>query len=73
MMNDAEKTSLPPVPGAPARSALAAAGIETLDDLAKLSRKEVLALHGMGPKAFAVLDEAMDSAGMTFVSEVTDR
>jgi hypothetical protein len=65
-MSAPNETPLPHVPGAPARSALAAAGIESLDDLAAMSRKAVLALHGMGPKAFAVLEKAMETAELSF-------
>jgi hypothetical protein len=31
-----------------------------------MTRAEVLALHGMGPKAFAMLDAAMTAAGLRF-------
>jgi predicted Fe-Mo cluster-binding NifX family protein len=61
-----QATPLPPVPGAPARRALEAAGIQSLHDLTQMTRAEVLALHGMGPKAFAVLDAAMTAAGLRF-------
>ncbi|MEI2778989.1 MAG: MmcQ/YjbR family DNA-binding protein [Tetrasphaera sp.] len=37
--------------GAPARRALAGAGIRTLDDLAARTDAELLALHGFGPAA----------------------
>lgn len=59
-------TPLPPVPGAPARRALEAAGIRSLEDLTRLTRNQLLSLHGMGPKAFGVLDEAMNEAGLRF-------
>lgn len=42
---------------APARRALVNAGILTLADLAKADMNDVARLHGMGPKALAVLRE----------------
>ena len=49
---------------APATRALAAAGIETLEDVAAADRTELARLHGMGPKALAQLDEALAEAGL---------
>lgn len=46
----------------PAGRALDGAGIRDLRDLADRSRQEVARLHGMGPKALRVLDEALESA-----------
>jgi uncharacterized protein len=60
----AEPTPLPLVPGAPARRALEAAGIRSLEDLARMTLDEVHDMHGIGPKAFAVLAEAMIAAGL---------
>ncbi|MFW5474426.1 MGMT family protein [Knoellia sp. CPCC 206450] len=48
----------------PAASALAAAGIATLEELGEWRRADVLALHGMGPKALGVLDVALREAGL---------
>lgn len=48
---------------APARRALASAGIFTLDDLQRISPQALADLHGMGPNALAVLDQACASAG----------
>jgi hypothetical protein len=56
-------TALPKV-SAPAARALAAAGIETLEDVAAADRTELARLHGMGPKALAQLDEALAAAGL---------
>jgi DNA-directed RNA polymerase alpha subunit len=55
--------------GNPARRALAAAGIETLEDLTKISEGELLKLHGMGPKAHAMICESMKVNGLQFSSE----
>ena len=56
-----------PLPGglsAPARRALDAAGIDTLEAAAGRSRRDVAALHGMGPRALTVLDAALADAGL---------
>lgn len=51
---------------APARRALAAAGLERLAQVAKRTEAEVADLHGMGPNAVATLKAAMKAAGLTF-------
>lgn len=61
--------SLPEGLSSPARRALAAAGIESLEDLTKISEAELLKLHGMGPKAFGVLSESMKLEGLSFASD----
>lgn len=62
---------LPEGMGSPARRALTAAGIETLEDLTRISEAEHMKLHGMGPKALWVLRESMKDNGLHFAS-VTD-
>lgn len=52
--------------GAPARRALARAGITTLADLARHSGAEVAGLHGMGPKTLATLRAALADRGLAF-------
>jgi predicted RecB family nuclease len=52
----------------PARNALEHAGIATLAELSKYSEREILQLHGMGPKSIPVLRQALQSAGMTFAT-----
>lgn len=47
-----------PVIGRPATSALAAAGITRSSQLADYSEQDLLALHGVGPKAIRLLREA---------------
>ena len=59
-------TDLPTTIGAPARRALDGAGVTTLRQLSRLTAEEVLALHGVGPKAVRLLEEALDSAGLAF-------
>lgn len=50
----------------PARSALEAAGITTLTQLSQRSERQILALHGMGPKSLPVLRQALQDAGRAF-------
>ena len=52
--------------GNPARSALAEAGITRLGQLTKISEKELLKLHGVGPKAIRLLREALAIRGLSF-------
>lgn len=60
-------SALTPLPkiGAPATRGLAAAGITGLEDLAGASRSELLALHGVGPRAVAILEEALSTKGLS--------
>lgn len=56
IMSDPEN-DLPTSIGRPATSALLAANITTLKLVAELTDKELLALHGVGPKAVRILRE----------------
>ncbi len=51
---------------APARRALQSAGIESLKDLSKFTKEEILKLHGMGPKAFDALQSEMKKEKVNF-------
>jgi hypothetical protein len=51
---------------APAKRALANAGIGSLAELAKRSRAEVARLHGMGPNALEKLEAKLAAAGLAF-------
>lgn len=53
----------------PARSALSAIGIETLEALTRLSEREFLALHGVGPASLPTIRAALDAAGLNFRRE----
>lgn len=55
-----------PAIGRPANSALLAAGITTLAQVAKHSRADLLAMHGVGPKAIGILADALAERGLTF-------
>ena len=50
----------------PAQRALMSAGIFSPKDLARHTRAEVAAFHGIGPSAFPVLEAALKSAGLKF-------
>lgn len=54
---------LPKAIGRPATRALAAAGITTLAQVANLTEAELLAMHGVGPKAVRILSETLSAAG----------
>ncbi|MEU6882105.1 DNA-binding protein [Streptomyces sp. NPDC046712] len=64
--NESPGTDLPRGIGAPATRALTAAGYTTLEDLAGVPEAELLALHGVGPKALTVLQEVMAERGLSF-------
>lgn len=54
--------------GAPARRALVGAGFARLEDLSGVSRTQVAALHGMGPRALGILESALAAAGLSFTA-----
>lgn len=62
----ADMTTLPTAIGKPATRALQEAGIATLEAVAQHSAKELLALHGVGPKAIRVLTESLGAQGLAF-------
>jgi len=51
--------------GAPATRALHAAGYADLEQLANVPAAELKKLHGMGPKALSVLQEALEARGLS--------
>lgn len=59
-------SDLPARLASPARRALVGAGYVRLEQLARLSEKEVLKLHGMGPKALEQLRQALAAKGLSF-------
>ena len=56
----------PPKIGAPGSRALALSGIDSAEALARWRREDLLALHGMGPKALRLLEENLLSRGLSF-------
>lgn len=60
-----EVGDLPRAIGRPATRALSGAGITTLHSVSKHSADELLALHGVGPRAVRTLTEALAERGLT--------
>ncbi|WP_214105737.1 DNA-binding protein [Acrocarpospora catenulata] len=56
---------LPPAIGKPATRALLGAGLTTLAQVATRTEKELLALHGVGPRAVRILSESLTQKGMS--------
>ncbi len=54
---------------APARRALENNGITSLQQLSKLSEKEVLRFHGMGKSSIPKLKKALKEEGLSFKTE----
>ncbi len=52
-----------PALSGPALRALATAGIRSLTELERWSERELLEMHGMGPKGMRILTEALASRG----------
>ena len=50
--------------GAPATRALNGQGITSLEQAVALGKQELLALHGVGPKAIRILSEAAQEHGL---------
>ncbi|OWY62902.1 hypothetical protein B7486_55955 [cyanobacterium TDX16] len=63
----ANENALPDI-GRPARRALDELGITTLDQVARMSERELLAVHGVGPNAVRILGEALADRGQTLAS-----
>ncbi|MEI5583812.1 MULTISPECIES: hypothetical protein [unclassified Agromyces] len=57
---------LPNELGRTAPRALQAAGIDSLARVSSYSEQELLAIHGVGPKAIRILAEALAEKGLTF-------
>jgi hypothetical protein len=49
--------------GKPALRALASAGLDRLDRMTGVTESELLALHGMGPKAIGIIKVALRAQG----------
>ncbi len=53
----------------PAHDALEAAGYTRLEQLTKVTEREIANLHGMGPKSIRELNEALAARGWSFASK----
>lgn len=58
---------LPTEIGKPATRALLSAGVFTMDEVSARGKASVAALHGVGPKALRILEQALAEAGKSFV------
>ena len=55
--------------GAPARRAIERAGITQLKQFSKYTEKELLDMHGFGPKAIMILKPFLEENGLDFRKE----
>jgi|GEM_PF-1028869 len=62
------ESSLPKI-GKPAERALASVGVTRLEHVARLTERELHALHGMGPKAIGILVDALGATGKSLRKE----
>lgn len=60
---------LPDEMGKTAPRELHYAGISSLAEVAQHTRKELLAIHGVGPKAVRILQDALNAKGLSFAEE----
>jgi hypothetical protein len=61
--------SLSPGLSRPAVRAFQSAGFQTLDSFAGVSASQLLALHGVGPKAIRTVQEALERRGLPALTE----
>ncbi len=64
----AEQHDLPNI-GAPALRALTAAGYTRLEQIQHVRAADLLKLHGVGPRAIRILQEALAARGWAFATE----
>ncbi|MEO6728845.1 MAG: hypothetical protein ABIM99_02890 [Candidatus Dojkabacteria bacterium] len=60
-----ETNTLPKI-GAPAIRALRSVGVTKLEQLTKFTKKQLLSLHGFGPKALKILEEELKKINLSF-------
>ncbi|MFC4713461.1 hypothetical protein [Planococcus dechangensis] len=70
--HDAPEHSFLSTLSSPARNALLHHGIDTLEKLAALSERDILALHGVGPASLPVMRQLLQEAGLSFREESTE-
>ena len=69
--NDQPESELPKL-ASPAQRALAASGIQRLEQLTEFSEEQLKQLHGIGPNALKQLHQAMRARGLSFASKKTE-
>lgn len=57
--------------GRPANAALVAHGVTTLEQVATMTERELLAVHGVGPKAVAILRDELAARGLRLADRST--
>lgn len=65
LLRQVNKMELPKI-SKPALRALDSINVKTLEDVAKFTEAELLALHGFGPKGIRILKEVMEEHGLKF-------
>lgn len=65
LLRQVNKMELPKI-SKPALRALDSINVKTLEDVAKFTEAELLALHGFGPKGIRILKEVMEEYGLKF-------
>jgi len=69
MNDDSRSTPLSQGLCKPANAAFELAGFHPLESFAGASASHLLALHGVGPKAIRILDEALERRGLPALTE----
>ena len=68
MSNDRDESEFAGVVSRPAQRALEAAGFTSLEELTHVSEKDLLALHGFGPKGIRMLNAVLARDGQAIGS-----
>lgn len=68
MATSDDDSALPSGLAAPARRALAAAGVQHLEELTRFGEEEIGSPHGMGPKTIDQLRSALRERGLAFAA-----
>lgn len=63
-----EEHEFPKSIGKAAQRALLAEGYHQLQDLTSITKQQALELHGLGPKALGILEQALAEQGLHFKS-----
>jgi DNA-directed RNA polymerase alpha subunit len=65
-MTEVPETEFPRTIGKVANRELGLNGYTTFDHLTRVSAKELLKIHGIGPKSIRILGEELASRGLSF-------
>ncbi len=63
------ESALPKGIGKPATRALASVGVISLDQVTRFTEGQLLALHGVGPKAVGILKDALRAQSKSLAKE----